>query len=148
MADLVIDESEKVCSRCGRSKRATTEFFSPKRAALNTRCKVCVAEVGRLRWSDPDYHAKQMAKRAIKYAEPPFQEKERSRQRARQADPAHIAKEAARQQRRKADPVHQANEVQRGRKRREHEEYRAKVRNYVAVSPILVFVTGGGRRAW
>lgn len=130
MAEVCIGEPAKVCSRCGQEKLATIEFFSRKRAGWNTRCKVCVAEVGRLRWADPEYHAGQIAKRAVKYADPCFQEKERLRQLARSQSPKHIASEQARQKRRSADPLHQQKELERGRRRREADEHRAKVRAY------------------
>lgn len=130
MADPVIGEPGRVCSRCGLIKPANLEFFSPKRSGLNTRCKICVAEFGRLRWSDPDYHAKQIAKRSVKYADPSFQEKERLRQQGRQADPVHIAAEAERQKKRLADPSHQQRELERARRRRTDPEYRAKVSKF------------------
>lgn len=130
MADPVINEPEKVCSRCSTSKPENTEFFSPKRSGLNTRCKACVAEVGRLRWADPAYHAEAIRVRRIRYAEPPFQAKEARRQQQRNADPAHRAREAERQKRRAADLVHQQKETERNRRRRSSEAYRAKIRSY------------------
>lgn len=130
MAEAVTGEPKKVCSGCGLAKPANIEFFSPKRTGLNTRCKVCVAEAGRLRWADPDYHAKALAKRAVKYADPSFQERERARQRKRQDDPGHVAAEVDRQKRRAADPEHQRKETERGRRRRANEAYRAKVSEY------------------
>lgn len=131
MAAVVIGESERICSRCGVAKPANLEFFSLKRPdRLNARCKPCVSEIGRLRWADPDYHAKQIAKRAIKYREPAFQEKERLRQEKRNTDPDHIASEVARQKRRSSDPEYQKSELLRGRRRRESPVHRARVSEY------------------
>jgi hypothetical protein len=131
MADVVIGESERICSRCGLAKPANLEFFSLKRPGqLNARCKPCILEVGRLRWADPDYHAKAIAKRAIKYREPAFREKERLRQEKRKADPGYIASEIDRQKRRSCDPDYQKSELVRGIRRRESPVHRAKVSEY------------------
>lgn len=130
MADTVIGASHRICTRCGLSKPANLEFFSPKRSGLTSRCKLCVAEVGRLRWAKPDYHAEALRRRHIKYATTEFQEKEARRQQQRKSDPVHRAKEVSRQKRREADPVYQQKETERNLKRRANEEYRAKIREY------------------
>jgi hypothetical protein len=126
----IVGPMHKTCSKCQESKPATAEFFTRRKdskVGWTSRCKSCIAAAGRARWSDPDYHAKALAGRAVKYADPAFQEKERLRQQKRKADPVHIAAEVSRQKRRAADPDHQRKEVERGQRRREDETYRAKV---------------------
>lgn len=39
-----IDLETKTCNRCQEDKPATTEFFSPHKGSLNSRCKLCAAE--------------------------------------------------------------------------------------------------------
>jgi hypothetical protein len=62
MAELVIAEPEKVCSKCRELKAATREFFSPKKLGvfgLHSWCKKCgAADRNRRRLADPEKNKK------------------------------------------------------------------------------------------
>lgn len=133
MADLLINEPVKVCTRCLKSKPLTTEFFSARsdaRCGFVSRCKLCVAEIGRIRWTDPEHLARENAKRAVRYANPDFQNRERARQERRKANPLHVESEKARQKRRKASPEFQQKERERSSRRRSDSAYQDKMRSY------------------
>lgn len=133
MAEPVIGESLRTCTKCELQKPATFEFFSAKKTSKSgfvSHCKSCVAEAGRATWADPEYRARETAKRHVRYAEPDFREKEAKRQARRNSDPVHLAKEAERQKRRQADSAHLEKERVRGAKRRTKEAYRARVQEY------------------
>lgn len=43
-----IDLEVKVCNACNQEKPATTEFFSPHKGSLNSKCKLCSAQASKL----------------------------------------------------------------------------------------------------
>lgn len=43
----------KVCTKCGESKPATTEFFHRKRNSIRADCKACASDYARTRSAKP-----------------------------------------------------------------------------------------------
>ncbi len=46
-----IDLVTKVCNICQEEKPATTEFFSPHKGSLNSKCKPCTAQIKKVAWA-------------------------------------------------------------------------------------------------
>jgi hypothetical protein len=130
MADTVISEPEKVCTKCEVSKPATTKFFAPRKSRacwLRPICRACQAANARNRYADPEYHAVIIARRA---SDPALKAREVIRNKVRLADAAHQAKEAERHKNRLLDPDYRRRELERGRRRRADPEHRAKTSEF------------------
>lgn len=129
MADPVIADRLRICTKCSEAKLETNEFFelrTDQGGRFRSQCRVCIATKARQRYSSSDQPTKAKERRS----RPDYVEREKQRWNRRKVRPDYRESERLRQAKRAADPVHQDKELHRGRTRRADPIFREKVSKF------------------